>query len=185
MVNVLCLHGCRQTQEMFQGILEPYVRIGKKIGVNFFFCEGRYDYPEQGKMWLPYVLDLSAVGKVAYQPELLQAVMDDLDFLIKQYDISILLGFSQGANIVDTYCQYRRNPKIQKVILLSGYSFVDSNRTMIPIPCLNVVSKGDSIVPKDLAPRDYLSVKEITHDKGHKVPVKTPIVKEILDFCLH
>lgn len=184
MVNVLCLHGCCQTQKMFADILEPYVRLGKKQNVNFFFCEAKYDHPRAGKTWLSVPLELSSIGVIEYPRDLCEEVFFDIDEMIQQHDISILLGFSQGANMVDTYCQYRRNPQIKKVIIMSGYSFVDPNRTLILIPALIVNSKGDEIVPKDLSPRDYILIKEIVHDKGHKIPVKAPIVREILDFCV-
>lgn len=67
-------------------------------------------------------------------------------------DIHVLLGFSQGANVVDTFLAYKGNPRIKCAVIMSGYSLVDPKRVSHTIPVLGVISEIDDIVPHNLNP---------------------------------
>lgn len=58
MINVLCLHGCGQTAEMFKSILKEFIKIGEKdCDMRFFFLEGEYPR-DNGKQWFDQDLKL-------------------------------------------------------------------------------------------------------------------------------
>ncbi len=109
--------------------------------------------------------------------------LDDIDKLIIDNDITVLLGFSQGANVVDTYLSHREHAGIKCAVIMSGYSLVDPGRKdKVDVPVLGVVSEADDVVPHDLNPIDYVSTKVLTHNKGHKLPTSNPQIREICVF---
>lgn len=183
-VNVLCLHGCNQTTDMFKELLKNYIRLGEKqYNLKFHFMEGKYDHPNKGKTWYKQPLDVSQIGKIPYDEDLVMDTLNNVDKMINENDISVLLGFSQGANVVDTFLAYKSNNKIKYAVLMSGYSLVDENRKEeIDIPCLSIISEVDDIVKHDLNPTGYKESYVIKHDKGHKLPTSNTTIRQILTF---
>jgi predicted esterase len=181
-INVLCLHGCNQTQEMFEGLLKHYIRLGEKqYNLKFHFTEAKYDHPLGGKTWYKTPLNVSEIGSIAYNKDLVDSTLDDINEIITSKNIQVLLGFSQGANVVDTFLAYRNN-NIISAVLLSGYSLVDDGRKQVLTPVLNVVSDADTIVPSRLYPTGYIENRVLKHDKGHKLPTQAGQIREICTF---
>lgn len=185
-MNILCLHGCHQTLESFKNVsvMQELIRFGNKEKINFHFIEGKYDHPNGGgKTWYHIPLVLSDIGKIKYDPTLVNDVLDDLDKIIEELNINVLLGFSQGGNVVDTYLRYRGNKKIKCAVIFSGYSLADSDNNYISdVPLLNIWSKSDDIVPYNLAPSSYKNITTIEHDKGHKLPTSKPMLRNIIGY---
>jgi predicted esterase len=190
--NVLCLHGCNQTKEMFESILKPLIEIATKYGkdnkitINFHFIEAKYDHPAGGKTWYKRPLEVEKIGSIQMDHDLVDSTLDELDGTIDSLNINVLLGFSQGGNVVDTYlvnAQHNAN-KIKCAIIMSGYDLVDTNRnTNVLVPVLNVCSDIDTIVPSKFMPI-YQNMTVKKHDKGHKLPTSRPFLREIVEFIV-
>ena len=182
-VNVLCLHGCNQTQTMFESLMKNYVKLGEKqYNLKFFFTEAKYVHPIGGKTWYKRPLDVSLIGSIPYEEDLVMETLNDIDKLIEDNNISVLLGFSQGANVVDTFLAYKGNPKIRCAVIMSGYSLVDPKRENVSVPVLGVASEKDDIVPFELNPIQYDAHYLISHDKGHKLPTQNTIIRQVCVF---
>jgi predicted esterase len=186
-INVLALHGCNQVASMFENILKDFCNIAGKcdVPIKIFFTEAKYDHPFGGKTWYNKPLVVGDIGNIEYSAELVNDTMDDISKLITEHNISVLLGFSQGANVVDTYLTYKKDMRIKCGIMFCGYSLVDPDREKLQsnTPIMNIVSEQDLIVPHNLAPLMYNGVKELMkHEKGHKIPTSKPHLREICNF---
>ena len=184
-INVLCLHGCSQTQAFFQQLLKTYIRLGKQYDLTFHFMEAKYDHFDGGKTWYHIPLYVEEIGSKQYSESLVADCLDDVEQQIKQNNIQVLLGFSQGANVVDTYLSHRNHLTVKCAVLFSGYALVDPERQPVDIPVLTVASEEDDIVPYKFtpaAPVEYSNVQHMTHDKGHKLPTKNSQIREICQF---
>lgn len=178
-INVLCLHGCNQTETMFRQLFKNYIRLGEKqYNLKFYFIEAKYDHPDGGKTWYNKSLEVSKIGQIEYNYDLTNDCLDDIGDFIKEYNIDALLGFSQGANVVDTFLSHRDHPTIKCAVIMSGYSLIDPNRNDIDIPLLGVISKEDTVVPFELNPTEEVLI----HDKGHKLPTRNPEIRQICTF---
>lgn len=182
-IRVLCLHGCNQTEAMFRQLMKNYIKLGEKqYNLKFHFIEAKYDHPDGGKTWYNKALDVTEIGSIKYDEELVNDTLNDIDELIKSYGISVLLGFSQGANVVDTYLSHRDHSRIKCAVIMSSYSLVDPEREEVDVPVLGVVSEEDEVVPHHLNPTDYVESRVLKHDKGHKLPTRNPQIREICIF---
>lgn len=182
-VNVLCLHGCNQTAKMFEELLRNYIKLGEKqYDLKFHFTEAKYDHPDGGKTWYNKPLNVAEIGSIPYNDALVTDTLDDIAKIITDKDIHVLLGFSQGANVVDIFLSHRDHSSIKCAVLMSGYSLVDANRKEIDTPVLGVISSVDTIVPSKLNPTGYKENHVIEHDKGHKLPTQNPVIRQICVF---
>lgn len=185
MTRVLCLHGCRQSKDVFESILKPLVKMSEKYDVNFYFIEGMYDCIDHGKTWYNKPLIIEDIGKINYDPELIKECMAQVDQFIIENNITVLLGFSQGGNVIDAYlrsdCLGRM--KIEKAVIISGYSFIYPDvDLLLDTPLLSIFSPMDEIVRPEFKPVLYKNIEEIEHDKGHKIPTRKPILRRICEF---
>lgn len=164
--------------------MKNIVKLGEKqYGLKFHFAEAKYDHPQGGKTWYNKPLDVSQIGRIPYDEALVSDALDDIAKIVETNQIHVLLGFSQGGNVVDTFLQYRPHASIRCAVILSGYSLVDAARKTIDgVSLLNIVSEADTIVPHILAPQDYKSVQTIRHDKGHKIPTQNGFIREMCSF---
>ena len=185
MFKVLCLHGCRQSKSVFQSLLRPYIKLGKP-DIEFIFLEATHDAPMKGKSWYSKNLELEDVGRVAAEAYQIEETMDEIENCIIEERINVLLGFSQGANVVDTFLRYRYASEspydIERAVLMSGYSFKDEDIKSLDVPVLTIASLNDELVPFKHNPSAYKSRLELLHDKGHKVPTRMSTVRSILSF---
>lgn len=186
-MRVLCLHGCRQTVDVFSRVLRKFKSLGEKMGIEFFFLEADYDHPERGKMWFDDTLVLEDIDKLELKNINVSKVMEKVDSIVKEKNINVLLGFSQGANVVDTFISQKTKlqepTSIEKVILFSGYSFIDPERVDIPVKCLQIGDEtGDVFVPFEYSSKNYTNLEILTHSRGHKIPTQAEDVRRILKF---
>ena len=185
-VNVLCLHGCNQTQAMFEGLLKNFMKLGEKqYNLKFHFTEAKYDHPVGGKTWYNKPLNVPEIGSIPYDHDLVIDTLTDISEIIKKENINVLLGFSQGANVVDTFLSHMNledHPTIKRAVLFSGYSLVDENRKDINVPALTIISEIDDIVPHKFNPTGYKEMQVLKHDKGHKLPTQNPQIRQICNF---
>ncbi len=183
-VHVLCLHGCNQTVEMFQSILKDWIKIGgNSHGLVFHFLEAAYDHPDGGKTWYCRPLEVDKIGSIDMDHDLIRSAMEDLDAKIKEVGASVLLGFSQGGNVVDSYlAHYNKEGLIKRAVLCSTYPLVEDRRPNDQIPIVSVFSEADTIVPPSCRPTAYTEIEEITHSKGHKIVTSKPVIRRICAF---
>ena len=182
--NILCLHGCNQTKEMFESVMKNFVNIvSKDPRFSVTFIQADYVHPDGGYTWYHLPLVVKDIGTILYSEELVKPTMDKLQQIITEKNINVLLGFSQGGNVVDVYCKYfNKNKHITKAIIMSSYSLVNDNEPQVDdMPVLNIVSKSDVVVPHNLYPKSYVNSYLIEHEKGHKIP-GNPILRKIKDF---
>ena len=105
--NILCLHGCNQTKEMFESVMKNFVNIVSKDPKFFVtFIQADYLHPDGGYTWYHVPLVVKDIGVIAYSEELVKPTMDNIQQIITEKNINVLLGFSQGGNVVDVYCKY-------------------------------------------------------------------------------
>jgi predicted esterase len=186
-INILCLHGCNQTKDMFGSILKAFMELAstyeknKSIKFNWHFVEAKYDHPFGGKTWYNKPLDVAQIGSIEMDNMLVADALADLDKTINDLDIHVLFGFSQGGNVVDTYLTNIPTNKIKCAAIFSGYDLINKARMPVPIPVINVCSDIDEIVPSKFMPI-YPNMTIKKHDKGHKIPTSRPLQREILDF---
>lgn len=187
--NILCLHGCGQNMIMFKQLMKNLAKIGSKYNFKFFYMEAKYDATKDEsdgtirKTWYREQLNLADIGVMKINHNLIRDVMDDIDRKIEEHDISVLLGYSQGGNVVDTYLSYRENNRIKCAIIMAGYSFVDENKPIVSIPVLSIISKLDMIVPTATAPLiNHVNITIMEHNGGHNIITSKPKLREICEF---
>jgi predicted esterase len=186
-IKVLALHGSSQTAKMFENILQDMIRIATQKQVHFSFLEAKYDHPLGGKSWYSKPLNVTDIGQVRFQHDLVNSTMQDLAQEIADKNITCLLGFSQGANVADTYIRHFVEEKQQQLkcaVLCSGYELVEEDGPISNIPVLNVISKEDEIVPWQLEPKHYKYAQTMVHNKGHKMPTSKLQVRQLIDFIV-
>lgn len=181
-VNVLCLHGCNQDAEMFERLLKDLVAIGNKENIKFHFMEAKYDHPLGLKTWYKIPLNVPDIGRIEMNHDMVDDTLNDLEAEIDKLNITALLGFSQGANAIDTYLAYKHSGKIKCAVMMSGYSLVDPNRQKVDVPVLNILSHEDVIVPSKYVSTEYVNSTILEHNKGHKLPSSKPQLRQIISF---
>lgn len=186
-INILCLHGCNQTKEIFESLTKQMREIAityskcKNCEMIWHFIEAEYDHSWGNKTWYNVELDVAKIGTIEYDDLMVNPTLDMLDKVILNLNIDVLIGFSQGGNVVDTYLVNKQN-QIKCAVIFSGYNLVDSNRkTDIETHVMNVYSDQDTIVPSKFMPI-YKNMITKAHDKGHKLPTSKPYVREIIDY---
>lgn len=186
-INILCLHGCNQTKEMFEGLTKQMREIAmtlsksKSHDIRFHYIEAQYDHSLGGKTWYNVELDVSKIGTIELDHEMVDPTLNMIENVIENLNIEVLLGFSQGGNVVDTYLMNKQN-KIKCAVIFSGYNLVDPQRNnKCETPVLNVYSDQDTIVPAKFMPQ-YKNMEVKSHDKGHKLPTSKPYVREIIEY---
>jgi predicted esterase len=186
-INILCLHGCNQTKEMFEGLTKQMREIAttycknKKCEMIWHFVEAEYDHSLGGKTWYNVELDVPKIGTIEFDHAMANPTLEMIDKVINDLNINVLVGFSQGGNVVDTYLVNKEN-HIKCAVIFSGYNLVDDNRKVdVETPVMNVYSDSDMIVPSKFMPI-YKNMELRAHDKGHKLPTSKPFVREIIDY---
>jgi predicted esterase len=183
MTRVLCLHGCNQDGPMFERLLKDYIKIGAKLDVELIMSEANHVHPNGGKTWFSKPLDVSEIGTLALDVDMVTPTLQDLHVEIESTKADVLLGFSQGGNVVDTYLgMYQGRTRIKKAVIISGYEFVDKARKHLDTPLYSVFSPQDTVVPPRHQPVHYKSLACIEHDKGHKMPTSRPVIRRLMQW---
>lgn len=185
-----CLHGCCQTIEIIKLYLTNMLSIAekenKKAGYDkftFHFLEADHPHDDGGKTWYSKMLNVDDIKVgIPYDPTYVLPTLKKVDEFVKKYNINVLLGFSQGGNVVDSYVRYMEND-ISSVIIISGYSFVDPESKPVNVNFIDVFSDEDDVVPSDMHPTNYVAdrITIIKHEKGHRIP-GNPVIRKILSL---
>ncbi len=198
-MNILCLHGCCQNVEILKNLMRDYITISAKgdlkgdlKGVDlkgdhpkWFFMEGKYDHSRCGKTWFHPELSLDQIGQDVVEMDEINRVMNEMDIFIKENNINVLFGFSQGGNVVDCYLRLKSDVEsIKCAVIYAGYTFpkLVLLKSPVKIPILYIYSENDEIVLPEKRPKDYENMTTLTHEKGHKIPTQKIVIKQVLDF---
>lgn len=183
MLTIGILHGCRQNKTIFEQLMVKYVKKLKAMNVEakWIFIEGQYDYISEtgetkGKMWYSELLNIETIGIENIFTDSIIATMTFIDNIVTQNKVDILLGFSQGGNVVSTYLKSVRNEQIKCAIIMAGYDFPIYRSITSTVPVLYITSEYDEIVPPKHTLIGYDNLTTMYHDKGHKVC-------QASDFC--
>ena len=205
-MNVLFLHGCRQNSEIYMQIMSNYIKMISKLapGSKFYGLDGPFQYNgelenhlnqkglsavnlgESSRMWYETVLRIESIGFDNTPHEHIIFTLDYLEMKIELHDIDILIGFSQGANLVDTYVRLRNlNSKIKKVIIFNGYTF-PRYETLLPNVQKGIIvtSQSDEIVPPHTLCNNYLNSSYFEHEKGHKIKTNNSFIRTVVQSLI-
>ncbi len=197
-MNIIFLHGCRQNSQIYMKIMDNYIKKIMKSGSKVYGLDGPFDYNGEldddvdqqimtnQKMWFETRLRLENIGLDDVPHDQINFTLDYLQKEIELHDIDILIGFSQGGNLIDTYLRLRNlDFRIKRVIILNGYTF-PRYRGLIPNVelCIIVTSKNDEIVPMDKLHNNYSKSLFFEHEKGHKIKTNSTFIRDIVDSLL-
>lgn len=197
-MNIIFLHGCRQNSQIYMKIMDNYIKKIMKSGSKVYGLDGPFDYNGEldddvdqqkminQKMWFETRLRLENIGLNDIPHDQINFTLDYLQKEIELHDINVLIGFSQGANLIDTYLRLRNlDFRIKRVIILNGYTF-PRYRGLIPNVelCIIVTSKNDEIVPMDKLHNNYSNSLFFEHEKGHKIKTNSPFIRDIIECLL-
>jgi predicted esterase len=199
------LHGCRQGIRDDKGRLdvERYAnKLLKKTGKHsdVEFVEASYTYTDsetgqqQGKHWYAKQLQIADIPLgIPFEDGYMETINRLHDIIVAYGDRPVVLfGFSQGANVVDTYLAHHPEPvAVLAAVLFSGYGFVSTERQTIDVPTLYVGHPDDTIVPFPDGTVPYCSwmdsyndLKVFTHDtrckNSHGIPTRAKLLDEII-----
>lgn len=191
-IKVLCLHGCCQDESMFRSLLKNWIRIGEKDhNLEFHFLQAELPHSDGGFTWFTSELDVSAIGTIEYSRALCNPCLERVHAYVVDHQIDVLLGFSQGGNVVDTYLwRYDMYGPVKRAMILSGYELAHTDPTPnnngkhppLAVPMLSIYSDADDVVSSKLRPTGYVELTEYAHSKGHRLPTGNKLIRA---FCLY
>jgi predicted esterase len=181
--NLLCLHGRGHTISSFKVATTSLRKRCQDI--NFAYLEGPYVYGN-GRSYCDIDNDIKTVLNLDYNERILSKSLELLDTKIKDNNITMLLGFSQGGLLVDTYLRKYalNNTQIKKAVIMSGFSFKDLVNINENVHVFNIVSPVDIIISPIYAPKHYKYIKTGNHQYGHRIP-KGEILDDIREFLIN
>ena len=177
MNKMLCLHGSGQCSKNFKTLCRP-IR-----GIDLFFLNGPYKYEKGGRTW--YNRTATAPLKLSDYPDIIDTSLELIDKSVKENNIEILFGYSQGGAAVDAYLAYmNKDSQIKKAIIMSGYSIIDPDRKKVKVPLLNIYSGADKVIAPIHNPTltQYEDIRTFEHDKGHVLNLTRNVINEIYEF---
>ena len=168
MMRVLYLHGCCQTAEMMQQLMKKYERIGRQYNVQFFFLDGQYQHPERGRCWTPHLLWPKDVGTVMLDEDHARECVQTIHTEVLDKEIDALLGFSQGAAMVDVYLSLVPDTPVQRAVLMAPFRCLEpteaADTRSRDTRTLLLSSKEDKVAPVQRFPiEDFSQVECILH----------------------
>lgn len=182
MYRIGWLHGCCQHADMFRSLMKPYE---KKLGgdrTHDRYFEGAFDHSRAGKTWFAVELDLERIGEDIHEGAI-EETLDALEQVIRAEGINMLVGFSQGGNVVDSYLRTRNGDgHIHCVWLFNTYTFPRYVGLATHVDRVVIVSsEEDEIVPTKLLDTSaYPNAKIHMHSKGHKICTTASFIRSIL-----
>ena len=174
-MTVLALHGFRQNGKIMKDKL-------KRLGIDAICPDGPLVVDKENNLLGWWKLEVPAGEKVkSYitKPHKYEGFEDTVTFLkatVALNDVTIIIGFSQGAVLATLLLNHHLLPHVQKVLILSGSPIMDKEliRTgKISVPMLSLVGVRDEITDQRLAlelSQLYVSSQLGTHNSGHVIP---------------
>lgn len=213
-INILCLHGSSQHPDAFASYLSSVTKMSKKAQfaspkLEFHFIAAPFQHPLGGLTWTDPPLNvediwhdigstsrdnaLIAVPKLQKDDSLLEKTFELMKESIDKFQVTVLLGFSQGSFAIYEYMRKFRDPRIIRIVTMSGYTFDNLNSEEPPLDCpiLNVVNPMDSIVPASLAYTNSKQVYRLEHNnknfdkpcrEAHVTPTRANDTRAICQF---
>jgi predicted esterase len=163
-IRVLCFHGYGQNAALFKQLMKEFERKGAQCmpPLEFHYIQGDYPVPgkENGYMWFDQVVEPGMIGRIRYEESLVKKDCMRIIKYIRENEITALMGYSQGANVVDTLLRYFLVPEIEHAVMIAGCSFCKDEECMLrkfpmetdTAKILHVLSISDEIVPVVLCP---------------------------------
>jgi poly(3-hydroxyalkanoate) synthetase len=185
-MNILVCHGCRQDIKTITSLFKKYEKEIKRNypDSSISYLEGQYDHYDHGKMWYKTCLTLENIGSNDIPENEIQETLDYLESYIRENNINVLIGYSQGGNLVSTYLRLRNEDfHIKSASIISGYDFPIYVKFQMKIKKLVFVySQSDEIVNHLLKPSINISCvyKDLIHERGHKIEQKSDFVKNFV-----
>ncbi|EKX46435.1 hypothetical protein GUITHDRAFT_70571 [Guillardia theta CCMP2712] len=189
MLNILCLHGYRQTRKGFYGRTSAFRKSLKKIA-NFHYLEAPFLVSQDGDTAQPHAIapcDSRTSGLETSLELVLQAIQTDGPF-------DGICGFSQGAALAAAVCRRLEGTSfshgIRFLLLFSGYSIASqptAGLTLLRTPSLHVWGLQDAQVPSMSSERlskDFAEPQVHVHDGGHYIPTNPEARRLYNDFML-
>lgn len=181
--KVLCLHGCNQSEEMFRSLIKGWKKIPEQNGLELHYLQAHRSHHLGGYTWYEKDLDVAQIGTIEFSNELTKQCLERVHKYIAENNITALIGFSQGGNVVDTYLsRYEGRTPVDRGVIMSGYELVDPDRKMLETPVLSYYSEADEVVPAKFRPTHYVSLTEIHHTNAHRLPKSNPVIRKMCAF---
>lgn len=194
-MKILCLHGLRHNKDLLQKSMKDMV---KKIkDVEFVFVNSPFIFEDSNLdgMYCWW----NATRENALTIDKYDMIEDSISYLLDVWNkdnFDGILGFSQGSVVVQIFCYYIQNQKIQTyspkfAILCSTTEISDiklSNlyETKLVLPICLMYGMKDGIIPKDtsLAIANKLSNEPylVEHTGGHYVSSNRETISKLLIF---
>jgi ribosome-binding ATPase len=195
-INVLCLHGNRQTAVVFENRLKKLISAlqsyqdsdsGKSVSVHFDFCDA------------PYELELQVGDAVPLRTWRRDSESWDraLETVEKVWNAGTsagkpfhgLFGFSQGACVAAMVCsEEARFVGLQFAIMASGLSpDISLSPSSLTTPSMHVYGMTDNLVrPKEsiLLSRLFVDPVLYAHAKNHQVCQRSESINAIAVFLI-
>lgn len=203
-MKVICLHGCNQTPTSFQSYMNSIVKMAKNK-IEFIFIQAPFEHPLGGLCWTDPPLNVNDIYRInngAFEPaierndKMLQTSFQLLEKTIEETGAEILLGFSQGAFVINEFMLQGGDvsKRIKKIITIAGFAFRDSyDKHINNCSALIVSHPMDSIVPHSIAFHNFDKVTQIEHNnkelkypsrEGHVIPTRAEHTRAITNFIL-
>lgn len=189
---VLILHGCCQgrmvgTNNDELDITRYGSKLWKKLAKKGFrlvfarapnvFIDPKTGNPS-GRHWFSEQLNVPDIATgIAFSHSLTSTAFGMLAKTMEMHKATIVIGFSQGANVLDAFMAHDTSTHpIVCAVLMSGYELTSPERKMVDVPTLSLGCTEDTVVPWDVRPRSYTNLTERTHPgtKNNKHVVPTP-----------
>lgn len=154
MCYIYCFHGCGQDIDIFKSLLSSLQKNLKEH--TWIFLKGNYSKDEGGWGWYNY--NENSIFSV-----------QKLINIIKNPSESVLIGFSEGAQMVLDISQYI--PELKGVVALSP-SYGDKPIQMIKCHVILITSNNDDKIMKKYKKqwKKYIDFcTSFEHNKGHKI----------------
>ncbi|CRK90185.1 CLUMA_CG003899, isoform A [Clunio marinus] len=202
-LNVLCLHGYRQSAESFKSKTGSFRKFCKNYA-NFTYINAPHlakpfnedDEPvEEQRSWWFNKDDGSFKGTNQSGPAIgFEASLKVVEDAWASGDYQGLMGFSQGASFISVICSLSErsltNIKPKFVLMAAGFlsgSLVHKNcyENRISIPSLHIYGSTDEIIPHEMSlllEGGFEYPKRIQHSGGHYFPATVNEKQPYINF---
>jgi predicted esterase len=198
---VLVLHGCCQGT-LLRGTIDIasygkklWHKLSKHYRVVFAFAPHVFvdaeTGKERGKHWFAKQLEVDQIPVgIPYSEELTSTTLDRLHATIGTFDARVLIGFSQGSNVIDTYLAHHPDTHpVDCVVLFSGYGLTCDDRKEVDVPCMMVGCPEDDVVPWPPRFVSYETIETIEHDgtanNKHVMPKRASDFTKVVEFVVN
>jgi predicted esterase len=124
-MKFLCLHGLRHNGVKLKKSMDTFIRKCKGKGIEFVFIDSPFLYSDEEKDLRKWY---SASKENIFTLDKYDTLQESLKYVKEKYEeykCDSLIGFSQGANIVQVLLY--QGLKVDKVILVSPFLVTDKS----------------------------------------------------------